>query len=437
MRQGVRTAEYSSRFGRTGALLDQQLGKIQKELEAASREMLAAGDLKNEKAREKWVKRQYRDVANAVGGMEGSLGHDISEGIRKINSWSIVYQNVRLLPLALFSSFVDPLGIVARGGEMREAFTTFTEGIKGVARQWTDAIREEPADRQKSQWEELAEHAGVIDTATFSHLLADEYGSVYLDGTTKKINEVMFKANGMEAWNRAMRVGATRSAVRFMERHNKAPTEHSARWMKDLGFEPGTLPLDSEGKLITDKRVMMSENPGMEMEEAEAKIAKVHSAINRWVEGAILSPNAAQRPAWGSDPHYSMFWHLEQFAYSFHETIMKRALNEAKHGNVMPLGVFAWYIPTMIAADVTKGLMLGAGELPAYMKGYDLGDWMLHGVERSGVLGIGQVAIDGVQDPTGLAGPAVEQITDIFVQPMEQNIVKALPVNALYSRALL
>jgi len=73
--------------------------------------------------------------------MEGSLGSDVSEGVRKINSWSIVYQNVRLLPLALFSSFVDPLGIVARGGEMREAFTTFTEGIKGVARQWTDAIR--------------------------------------------------------------------------------------------------------------------------------------------------------------------------------------------------------------------------------------------------------------------------------------------------------
>jgi len=73
------------------------------------------------------------------------------------------------------------------------------------------------------------------------------------------------------------------------------------------------------------------------------------------VEGAILSPNAAQRPALGSDPHFSMFWHLKQFAYSFHETIMKRALNEAKHGNVMPLGVFAWYIPTMIAADVTKG----------------------------------------------------------------------------------
>jgi hypothetical protein len=86
---------------------------------------------------------------------------------------------------------------------------------------------------------------------------------------------------------------------------------------------------------------------------------------------------------------------------------------------------------------VTKGLMLGAGELPAYMKGYDLGDWMLHGVDRAGVLGIGQVAIDTAQDPLGLAGPAVEQITEIFTEPAIENIVKALPANALYSRALL
>ncbi len=436
VRQGVHTAEYSARFGRGGKLLDDQLKDVRMELERASAEMLRMGDLKDEKAREKWVKRQYRDVANAVGGIEGSLGSNVSETVRKINSWAIVYQNVRLLPLALFSSFVDPLGIVARGGEMRDAWATFMDGMKGVARQWGDMLREEPAQRRKDQWEALAEHAGVIDGATFSHLLHDEYASVYLNGTTKKINETMFKANGMEAWNRAMRVGATRSAVRFMERHDQKPTQHSERWMRDLGFEPGTLPLDADGHLITDKRVMMSENPNMGEVEAEAQIAKVHYAINRWVEGAILSPNAAQRPAWGSDPHYSMFWHLKQFAYSFHETIMKRALSEAKHGNVMPLGVFAWYIPTMIAADVTKGLMLGGGELPAYMKSYDLGDWMLHGVDRAGVLGMGQVAIDVVQDPGGAAGPVIEQVIDSLTQPIEETIIEALPAHAFYKRAL-
>ena len=436
VRQGVRAAEYSSRFGRQGALLSKQLEAVGQELQDAADKMLKEGDLKDEKARDKWVSRQYRDVANAVGAMEGSLGHDVPEWVRKTNSAAIVYQNVRILPLALFSSFVDPLGIIARGGEMRDAFNTFARGMRDVARTWGDMLREEPKQRQKDEWEKLAEHVGVIDAAVFNHFLHDEYASVYLDGRAKKINEVMFKANGMEPFNRAMRVGATQSAVKFIERHSKKPEAHSARWMAELGFDKASPHFDVDGRLITDKNVLMEQNPGMSQEQAEAEIARTHRAINRWVEGAILSPNAAQRPAWASDPHYSMFWHLKQFAYSFHQTIMKRAVSEAKHGNVLPLGVFAWYIPTMIAADVAKGMMLGAGELPNYMKGYDLGDWVVHGVNRAGVLGVGDIGVNAAREPLGLAGPMVEQISDIFTEPLEKNITHALPANALYSRAL-
>ena len=436
VRQGVRTAEYTSRFGRTGARLARALQTIEKELNEAGDKMVAAGDLKD-KDREKWVKRQYRDVANAVGAMEGSLGNDVSDTVRKINSWAIVYQNVRVLPLALFSSFVDPLGIVVRGGEMRDAWNAFTRGIKSVVGQWGDMLRDEAKPKQKDHWEKLAELAGVIDSATFSHLLADEYASVYLDGRAKKINEFMFKANGMEAWNRSMRISATKTAVKFMEAHNKGEGVHSKRWMRDLGFEPGQLPLDVDGNLITNKRVMMSQFPHISEDTAEAVVEKVHKAINRWVEGAILSPNASQRPAWGSDPRFSMFWHLKQFAYSFHETILKRAVGEAKQGNVMPLGVLAWYIPTMIVADVIKGMAVNGGSLPDYMKGYDMSDWMMHGIDRSGVLGAGNVALDGVQDPWGIAGPAVEQIADSFTNPLQQNIINALPANALYKGALI
>ena len=449
LRQGVRAAEYSSRFGRDGRLLAQKvmvggemteigmLPNIKAELYEESHDMLKRGELKDEKARKKWAERQYRDVARAIGAMEGSLGHDVSELVRNVNAASIVYQNIRLLPLALFSSFVDPLGIIAGGGTMSQAWDTFGRGIRGVVRQWGDMVREQPPERAKDEWEKLAELAGVVDSATFSHLLTDEYGSVYLGSKASKANELMFKANGMEAWNRGMRVGATKAAVAFMERHNKGGDKHSERWLRDLGFEVGGLKLDSDGRMITGKRDLMAANPDMSLDEAETYIDKVHAAINRWVESTILSPNAAQRPAWGSDPHYGMFWHLKQFAYSFHQTIMKRAINEAGHGNYAPLGVFAWYIPAMIVSDVVKGLALGAGELPAHMKGYDMGDWMMHGVRRAGILGIGDIAIEGAKDPTGLAGPTVEQMTDVFFKPLEENLVKALPANALYSRAIL
>ena len=437
-RQGVRTAEYSSRFGRDGVMLRGMLEQAQDEIRDTAARMLKSGDLKDQKAADKWAARQFRNISNATGAMEGSLGAHVSNKVRSLNSAAVVYQNVRLLPLALFSSFVDPLGIIARGGEMRDALRTFADGMKGVTRQWGDMIREEHADRDKSQWEKLAEFAGVIDAATFSHLISDEYGSVYLDGRAKKINEVMFKANGMEAWNRAMRVGATQAAVKFIERHTTSPTEHSERWMENLGFtKDAPAPLDNEGHLITDKRVLMAHDPSLTQEQAEDQIQRVYSGLVRWVEGAVLSPNAAQRPAWGSDPHYSAFWHLKQFAYSFHQTFIRRAMTEAKYGNIMPLGVFAWYIPVMIASDIIKGLALGAGELPAYMKGYDLGDWVLQGVQRGGLLGPYQMGVDALKDPSSLGGPAVEQIFDFMKDPIEKSAVHALPMNALYSRAVL
>lgn len=436
VRQAVRTAEYSARFGRQGARLHRMLLQAEKELIAESKAMLKAGDFKDDKARADWARRQYRDVANAAGAMEGSLGNDIKPIVRQLNSWGVVYQNVRLLPLALFSSFVDPLGIIARGGEMRHAYNAFVRGIKGIGQQWGDMLRDEPSGRKKDHWERLAEIAGVVDSATFSHLLADEYGSVYHTGTTRKINEVMFKANGMEAWNRAMRVGATEAAVNFITRHAKGETKDSARWMKELGLDEGDLHYTAEGDLITDKRVLMAEKPDMSLEEAELAVAKLHSSILRWVEGAILSPNAAQRPAWASDPSYGVFWHLKQFAYSFHETIMRRAVNEAKQGNAMPLGVFAWYIPVMIASDVVKGLATGMGDLPNYMQGYDVGDWVQHGVDRSGVLGKYHLLIDGIQDPLGVPGPMFDQVIDIITEPVEKTFIDALPAHAVYERMI-
>ncbi|WP_200405932.1 hypothetical protein [Acidovorax sp. MR-S7] len=324
-----------------------------------------------------------------------------------------------------------------RGGEVKDALNAFVRGMKEVARNWGNMIREEPAERQKDEWERLAEHAGVIDSATFSHLLADEYGSVYHKGFARRTNEMMFKANGLEPWNRAMRVAATKSAVQFMLRHNQGRDQHSARWMKELGFAVGELPLDADGQLIARKDVLLRERPELTVREAEAIVDKVNSAIVRWVEGAILSPSAGQRPAWGSDPHFGMFWHLKQFAYSFHHTMLTRAKNEAGHNNYAPMGALAWYVPTMIGADITKGLMLGAGELPGYMQGYGAADWLQHGVERAGILGVGQFGLDAATDPVGVVGPMADQVWEAIVDPIERTVVRAMPVNSLYSRAVL
>ena len=96
------------------------------------------------------------------------------------------------------------------------------------------------------------------------------------------------------------------------------------------------------------------------------------------------------------------------------------------------MGSLALFIPTMIAADMTKGLLVGGGSLPPHLQGYNLADWVGHGVERAGALGYGQIGMDAVRDVSSLGGPMIEQVVDAFRQPVGDTLLKALPANALY-----
>jgi hypothetical protein len=433
---GARAAEYTSRFGEKGEMLDSALTEIQNELSGHASKRMDKGEFKTKEERDQWVKRQMRDVRNAVSAMEGTIGKDISPGMRKFNSWMVAYQNLRLLPLMLFSSMVDPMAMVGRGAPMGEALDAYLRGMKEVFQNWGDMFRDQPKQRERDKWELLAEASGIVDVALYTTHVSDEYASVYMTGAAKKMNDTLFKLNGMEAWDRGMRVAATRSAALFIARHKALPDEtHSARWLKELGLTPADIHLDDKGHLITDKRELM-DKLGITQEDAERQVDKMNYALARWVQGAVLSPNAAHRPAWGSDPHYSMFFHLKQFTYSFHQTVLKRAVNELNYGNLAPLGTFAWYIPVMIASDITKGLIQGGGELPSHMKGMDAAQWMLRAGERGGVLGLGNIAVDASNDMGSVAGPAVEQIIDAFGAPARNTVINAAPLHGLYAEAL-
>jgi len=431
--QGAHATEYFRRFGENGKRLGQMLVGIGAELTVASGEMVRRGELADEKARVEWVGRQMRDVTQATGAMEGSLGKDVSPNMRKFNSWMAVYQNIRLLPMALFSSFVDPLSMVARGAPLQAAYETFVYGMREVFRGWADVFKDMPPQRQKDEWRKLAEAIGASEIAMFSNLISDQYSSTYMTPGAKRINDKMFVFNGMEAWNRGNRIMATKWAVRFIEQHAALPDRHhSARWLTELGLTPAMITKDAQGNLITNRHELAAAK-GISLDEATKEIAHIHNAINRWVEGAVLTPNAAQRPSWSSDPSYASMFHLKQFSYSFHQTILKRATNEFKHGNMAPLGALALFVPTMIGADIMKGLIQGAGTLPPYMAGMNAGDWVMHGVQRAGLSGIGVIGMDAATDWASLGGPAFEQIVDAARDGFgSSTVMKAMPLHALY-----
>jgi hypothetical protein len=356
-----------------------------------------------------------------VDGINGHLGADISPDARRLMSNMMVYQNVRLLPMMLFSSMVDPLGIMVRGGKLGDAWGAYKRGAKELFSAWKD---HPTFDHQT----EMATTMGIIDNANLSHTMGATFGGGLSGGTAEKINNAFFKYNFAEQVNQSMRVSAMEAAKRFIVRHVDHPTAHSERYLRELGLTAKDVLKDSQGELLMDPKNL-----------------KTKMALNRWVDGAVLRPDAADKPVWMNDPHYALIGHLKQFAFAFQETILKRITHEAAHGNYTPMLAVASYIPVMFAADAAKSLVTSGSLEPDWKNGWSLADHIGYETQRAGLLGVGQFSVDAMNDMkeggTGigrLLGPTIEQLAEVAQlaggrKQFGSVALHAMPANALYA----
>ena len=403
--QATRRAEWARRFDDNGT-------KLNKLIERAQREGA-------DNATVDYAKKY-------VMGVDGTLGDDLNPTARRLMGDMIVYQNVRLLPLAIFSSIVDPVGIMVRGGEVGDAWTTFKRGIKEIPKNFKDAANTKDAAT------ELAETMGVIDNAALVHSLGALYSQGMVGETGRKVNDTFFRYNLMEQFNTSMRVGAMEASLKFIAKHADGKADaHSKRWISELGLQAGDVQPDAQG------RPKLTEQDGLTPEQA----SRMRAAVNRWVDGAVLRPDATDKPVWMNDPHWALVAHLKQFVYSFHETILKRVTHEVEHGNYRPAMAMASYVPVMIASDMVKGLIQGGGQQPDWKDNWGAGDYLWSGVQRAGLLGTGQFIADAGMHTGSLAGPTLEQLTDAVStlggrEQFKHFAIKSLPANALYATTL-
>jgi len=356
-----------------------------------------------------------------VEGVNGSLGDDLNPTARRIMGDMIVYQNIRLLPLAIFSSVVDPMGILVNGGAIKDAWGTFKRAVSEIPK----GLR---GDMRADEMTRLAEDLDVITKASLQHALGTSYNQGMVGKTGQKINDAFFRFNMMEQWNTSVRVGATQAALGFLKKHAAGHNQHSARYMKELGLNA------SDVKVVNGK-VATSVAEGL----SEAQAARVKSAVNQWVDGAHLRPDAADAATWMNDPHFMLISHLKKFVFAFHHTIIKRVIHETKNGNYAPAAALTSYIPIMLAADLTKGLLQGGGEVPEWKKNWTAADYLMNATERAGVFGVGQFAVEAAHGNWGaLTGPTLEQLGDAVSvmggrESMRSFALHSMPANALYA----
>lgn len=347
-------------------------------------------------------------------------GEVINHKLRRVMGVAMVYQNVRVLALATLTSLVDPIGIAVRTGDMGIAWHSFRKGL---------SVAVNHAAGDNAVLYSMAEMLGVVDRHMTAEALNWEYGGVYMTGMERKINEGFFRLTGLQAWTRATRIMGMEGSLRFMGRHVVNPNQHSERYLAELNLRPEDVLLDENGKA----RILTAAERRSSTQEEITRDDKVRAAIHRFVDGAILRPNAALRPIWASDPHFMLIFHLKAFMYAFHEQILKRVVLEAANGHLTPILMFGLFIPFMIASDELRELIQYGGDGNPQKAQWDVMDHVGSAMERSGMLGLGQIVADAGQDIKygGLgyesySGPTAQQAEDIFLDE-NYDWVKASP----------
>lgn len=397
--KAVHRAEYARRFGNGGEKLTEILQDL---------------------FREGATQEDLETIMKGTAAMTGVLGaNEINRTWAGIQGNIIAIENLALLPLSLFASLIDPLGIAIRTGSFKDAWEGFKRGMEQLRKDLTSKVT--GAKQEETELELLVRDLGVLDENSMMNAYGDAYSGNYMSRGLKKLNEIFFRWNGMEGWNKAMRVQATIAGSQFILKHLRTVNDEKAdakakaeskRYLDEMGLKAEDLKKVETKAVSLTRRQLHAGDPAVEViwatnnreellkSKEDDTTYRLRRALFKFVDSAVLRPNAAHRPIWGSDPRFALIFHLKQFTHSFQEVIMKRVWHEWKQGNTKPAQVALTYIPFMAAADAAKAMLLG--------KGLDmsLGQFFGKEVERSGLLGTGQYAVDAVQDMARGDNPA-------------------------------
>jgi hypothetical protein len=396
-RAGIKRAVYNNQFGGKDAKgVWQVMGKLQARLDEKDKH----GNFLISPEERKFI------VQKALPAYNGTLGARMSDRWRKVSSSILTYMNYRFLTLSVFANMVDPAGIVIRS-------ESFIKPLKAVWKLSTD----------KEFRTELLKHAkllGVITEDITDHLTSEQAG--YLSNTPRKLNDFLFKYNGLKLWtdmSRLVGLAVSRDAI----------SEYAK--LAGNGTAAGRRAADDLKELqITVEQVSEWEAAGMPI----AGFTHMNIALDRWVDGALVRPSAAIRMAWASDHRAGLLGYLKGYMWGIYETLIKRIYHNMKRREG-----FDKMTPAIYAAVATLPLTLLGYSLRTFVVGKELPDdeeeLMKRVILRSGLLGPMQLPFDTMESADRgdmalftLAGPLGSIVEDLMMESFASNIAHGVPV---------
>ena len=356
----------------------------------------------------------------AVQAMLGKAGMDMPGWLRTTQSYLLALNVMTYLTFATVASLPDLAGPVLRSKEMSIFGKEFRTQIANYF-------------NNRKEMEQFARDVGVIgfDSISQMYINAGELG--YMTEGTKYYTQQFFKYTGLEWYTNFTRIYAAGMGRQFLIKHANDNSVKSKEYLAELG--------------VTAEQIKAAQKSCWDFSDPQHKT--VQDAIARFTEESIVRPNAAERPAWASNPYTALIFQLKSFFYAYGKNIVGGVIRNTQSTFNREGKISAAAMPAIFASTALLPLAMIGMELRELLKyflspissavdfndrteafsfdsskfrtndmGY--GEWLLEASDRSGVFGAYTMLFPmfeagrfGDEFYTSLLGPTAQRVEDL------------------------
>jgi hypothetical protein len=239
----------------------------------------------------------------------GRYGADFSPRLRTMQSAMVAGMNWAVLPLSLLSQPTDlALPLLRANGNFKLAWRGMKMALK--------ALREKEANGLY-----LAARANGILAGNLREYFSSAYlDTPFLSASAQKMNQTLFKYNGMEYATELVRMFAFAMGHEWIQDLTAKQTAEAEEQLAQLGLD--------RADVLAWQQAQQRLDDGLSPTSPE--VERVQQALNTFVEQSMFRPSASQRPTWASHPAAMLVWYLKSYIWSYADTILARTWREFK-----------------------------------------------------------------------------------------------------------
>lgn len=265
--------------------------------------------------------------------------------------------------------------------------TTFSEFARNVRRlPASDAAR-------------YAEAAGAIGSDNALQLLRARADDPMANAVTSKILDQFYRKNGLEAWTRAGRTAAVKTAQKFidvladdMQSANARVSNRAAGYLRELGI--------SDPKAFAAQIRANTPSPADLLGDS-GHAAEYATALLRFANQTVLMPTRSVKPSWASHPIGSLVFALQSYNYAFKKNVLDRVGREGmaaiKERDPQKLAAAAGLAVLTGTTALIQGLRHTIYGSPVSSEDQDGMHYALETMDRSGLFGAASPLLNAFQ----------------------------------------